>query len=97
MLRDIAHCIYEFYTIDNIIKYYSLVGNSDVPYTVAIGENFIYFMLDKTYVPINYFNNIKKSLLYNAYQYYYGYYDGEPLKNYAKKMLKIKKIHLRLI
>ena len=43
--------IYEFSTKDNIQSYDSPVGNSDVPYPLARGDEFLYFMLDAKYVP----------------------------------------------
>ena len=42
--------IYQFETDDEIVDYVSPVGNSDVPYPVAFGENDVYFMLDKKLV-----------------------------------------------
>ena len=42
--------IYEFVTSEPIQEYFSLVGNSDVPYPVAIGTNYAYFFLDKKYI-----------------------------------------------
>jgi len=42
----IDHNIYCFKTNEEIIKYYSLIGNSDVPYPVALSKNYAYFMLD---------------------------------------------------
>jgi len=88
--------IYEFTTKDDdkIIEYHSIIGNSDVSYPVAVGEKNIYFMLDKKYIPIKYFNNIKKKDLIIGYQYYYSQYGNEPeaLEKYAKKMKHLKKI-----
>ncbi len=48
--------IYEFKPSDEdeIIEYYSLVGNNDVPYPVAIGKKNVYFMLEQRYTPIKY-------------------------------------------
>lgn len=42
--------IYKFKTKDEIVKYFSPVGNSDVPYPWAKGTEFTYFMLDATYM-----------------------------------------------
>ena len=47
--------IYEFSTTDEIVKYYSMVGNADVPYPIAVGEENVYFMLDRKYIPLKYF------------------------------------------
>ena len=45
-------------TWDNIKYYYSCIGNSGVSYPISIGENNIYFMLDKQYVDKNDFMSI---------------------------------------
>ena len=83
--------IYEFKPSDEIIEYYSQVGYNDVPYPVAIGKENMYFMLYKTYVPIKYFEGLKKIDFIDAYGHYYG-----KLKNYAKKMKGVKMIHKRV-
>ena len=45
----IGSWIYEFSTRhDHIVAYFSQVGNSDVPYPVALGEKNVYFMLQPT-------------------------------------------------
>ena len=52
---------FDFKTFDDkILKYYSPVGNSDVPYPYAIGEKNIYsFVHPYGYLPIKEFSNIK--------------------------------------
>jgi len=48
----IGSWIYEFIAKDDrIVAYYSQVGNSDVPYPVALGEKNVYFMLEPTTKP----------------------------------------------
>ena len=79
--------IYEFNIDDEVINYYSPVGNNDVPYPIAIGNENVYFMLDKKYVELSYFTNFKKIDFINAYGHYYG-----KLKKYSKNMKNIKKI-----
>ena len=37
--------VYEFDAPEKITKYYSSLGNSDVPYPVALSENYVYFMI----------------------------------------------------
>lgn len=81
--------IYEFHTEDTIESYYSLVGNNDVAYPVALGTENIYFMLDHTYVK-------REMILYpkmeavdweGAYGMYYGFRDpvsGNNIKNAAE-------------
>lgn len=50
--------IYEFTTPNNdtIIKYYSMIGNNDVPYPIALGEKYLYQMLDCSYISREAFN-----------------------------------------
>ena len=61
--------IYEFSPKagDSIQKYYSDVGNSDVPYPYAVGKTHIYIMLDKVAVEKSFFD-MKKDI----YQQYYS-------------------------
>jgi len=47
--------IYEFSNKEEIIKYFSLIGRNDTPYPIALGENNVYFMLDKFYISRDYF------------------------------------------
>jgi hypothetical protein len=42
--------VYTFECDDEIIKFYSQIGNSDVPYPVALTKDNAFFMLDKIYV-----------------------------------------------
>lgn len=43
---------------DEIIKYYSPVGNNDVPYNYAIGNTHYYFFFEKLMIPTEHFNGI---------------------------------------
>ena len=43
---SIGYNIYTFRTNEKIIDYLSPMGNNDVSYPVAIGENNVYFMMD---------------------------------------------------
>lgn len=57
---------------DEIIAYYSPIGNSDVAYPVAVGKNFVYFMLDnvrvaKSLFPKNYKFEEAYDLFYDKY------------------------------
>jgi len=104
--------IYEFHTEDTIESYYSLVGNNDVPYPIALGTDNIYFMLDHTYVKreMVLFSNMKEVDWEGAYEMYYGFRDpvsGEQVKlrdnsgkikleQHAKKMKGFHQIHKRL-
>lgn len=62
--------IYQFSPVkgDTIEKYYSDIGNSDVPYPYAVGKTHVYLMLDKVAVNTTYFD-MKKDI-------YRQYYDG---------------------
>lgn len=92
----IGERIYEFKTNDNIIKYYSPVGNNDVPYPFAIGEKYAYFMLDQVYVPKNIYDKCVPKNSTDAYSYYYDFEDKCNMKYYQKKMSNLKIIHKRL-
>ena len=60
--------IYEFSPVkgDSIEKYYSDIGNSDVPYPYAVGKTHVYIMLDKVAVEKSFFD-MKKGI----YEQYY--------------------------
>lgn len=50
----IGHIIFSFDTgSDEIVEYYSPIGNSDVPYPYAMGKEYAYFMLDEKKVPVD--------------------------------------------
>lgn len=68
-------CSVKEFTIedDEILRYYSTVGNSDVPYPVAIGTKYIYFMLDMIAQPIEKYANLTETQLSDAYSYFYGH------------------------
>lgn len=63
----------EFTTDDEIHTYYSLVGNSDVPYPVAIGKKYVFFMGDMVAQPIEKYDNLTEEQLSDAYSYFYGH------------------------
>jgi hypothetical protein len=90
--------IYSLETKDGeeIMKYYSPVGNSAVPYPYAVGENYTYFMLDKETVP-NELLNLKE----DAYSQFYGHtVNNEDLRKKiesSKKKFKTKQIQRRII
>ena len=94
--------IYEFQMDDKVDKYFSMVGNNDVPYPVLLGTENVYFMLeeDHCYLPRSMLPaNLTKAQWEDAYNYFYGWtnpIDGkrrtdkerkkENLEQYAKKM-----------
>jgi hypothetical protein len=74
--------IFEFTPVkgDTIEKYYSDIGNSDVPYPYAVGKTHVYIMLDKVAVDTSFFD-MKKDI----YQQYYAAttYLNECLRGYG--------------
>ena len=70
----IGHEIYEFQMEDSVESYFSLIGNSDVPYPVLLGSEYAYFMLDRCYVARTEFSpSMTKADWEDAYQRFYGY------------------------
>ena len=60
----ISNIIEKIYINDEIEKYYSFIGNSDVPYPMAIGKKNIYFFVfPEGYLPKNEFSLNKNFLL----------------------------------
>lgn len=87
--------IYEFQAPEKIDKYFSLVGNNDVPYPIALSKNYVYFMLegDHNYVNRNRFS--PKTNWYDAYAIYYGYIpDANGDKGKQMKGTKMKKFKM---
>ena len=84
-----GHLLYSFETDEPITKYYSPIGNSDVPYPYAVGSTKSYFMLDKKTLP-NELLDFKK----DGYQQFYGYgnmtEDEKTAIEKAKKSFKTK-------
>ncbi len=62
--------IYEFKTKDEIIEYYSPIGNNDVPYPIAFGKENIYFMPEHFFLPKKYCKGFKDIDIVSAYSYY---------------------------
>ena len=100
----IGHEIYEFQMEDTVDTYFSIVGNSDVPYPVLLGTENAYFMLDRCYVPRSEFDpKMTKAEWEDAYQRYYGYADamtgesppkGVRADGMEKKCKKMKGFHI---
>ncbi len=86
----VGNIIYTFNAPENILKYYSLLGNNDVPYPVAVSKNFIFMMLDQIYVNKKYF---KSQNYLDAYTEYYGHTGNKmPSKN-SIKFSNVKILH----
>ena len=84
--------IYQFDTEDVIEKYYCAEFSSWVPYPVAIGSQYAYFLLDHTCVPMKHMHKIDSSEWYKAYHNYYGFHGNKSnkLSKYAVKMKNVK-------
>ena len=99
----VGHEIYEFkMPDDNVQKYFSLVGNNDVPYPVLLGKNNVYFMLDKKFVSREHFPLKMTPLQWeDAYKIFIGDWDTKKgiwvnsLEDMAKKMKGVKVIQKR--
>jgi len=90
----IGHCIYSFVTSDDITRYFSDIGNSDVPYPVAISQQNAYFMLDRVVLPRNKFPELKTDESFsNAYK---NFYFVLPKNTIRPKFRNIKIIQKRL-
>lgn len=84
----IGHEIYEFTAPEDITNYYSNVGNSDVPYPVALSKNYAYFMADQVYIPKDEFP--KDQDWSDAYGAFYGHTtDGKQMKGKKFKNRKV--------
>lgn len=90
---EIGESIFSFNTDDEILKYYSPIGVSDVPYPIAYGENNIYFMLEKEYVLKKYM--IREITQENCFEIYYDFYYHKP-KFPRTKFINLNEIHARI-
>ena len=94
----VGHEIYQFtMDEDKVEKYYSLVGNNDVPYPVILGKNNAYFMLDRKFVSREHFSLKMTPLQWeDSYHIFYGMWDQKKkswvnsLEDRAKKMKGLK-------
>lgn len=78
----VGHIIYEFTTDDDeILEYYSIVGNSSVPYPAAYGKKYLYIMLDYKFIVLDDFYELLKNKFNislddykkeDAYHYFYS-------------------------
>jgi len=91
--------IREFTTVDGdeIVKYYSPVGNSDVPYPYAVGVSNTYFMLSngtvKEGLKYYYASNKDLDMTTDAYAQFYRLVDS---KLSVPKTYKVKVLHKRI-
>jgi len=77
---------------DVIRRFLSPVGNSDVPYPTAIGDKYVYFLLDDKYVA----KEVMPTLQDDLYDQFYGFgkYADSGVQAQAKKLpsVRMKKI-----
>lgn len=67
----VGNSVYEFNTDQPVEVFHSIMGNSNVPYPVALTKTDAYFMLDTVYVPRDEFDD---SIYWNdAYSAFYGH------------------------
>lgn len=84
--------IYELTTNDKILKYFSPVGNSDVPYPYAVGENYTYLLIEGNCIDNRYLKSFApKDKNFVPYTYYYGW-DGAGIRTDGIKPFKHKVI-----
>ena len=88
----IGSTIYEFEPEDEIKEYYSMIGNSDVPYPVGIGEKNVYFFIENCCLSKDYFNDFpnKYSWGLDAYSRLYGDLKFVPKEELENKISKKK-------
>jgi hypothetical protein len=75
---------------DHIVDYFSDIGNSDVPYPYAVGENNVYLVTENVAVDKSVFD-FKKDLYAQWYGFLPGKVPKEEIEKYGKK-LKMKTI-----
>lgn len=90
----IGHSVYKFTSTDDIVEYASAVGNSDVPYPVALGKENVYFMLDHAYVSNAHIPpGLTKKQKLDMYTFYYnGHSNAHAMKEYKENMKNYKLI-----
>jgi hypothetical protein len=86
--------IKEFTLDDEVVKYYSTVGNNDVPYPIILGKKNVYFMLAFKYVDRKLLPDITNDIdWFDCYSHFYSHVHVE---HYAKHIKNIKLIHKRV-
>ncbi len=77
---------------DGFVKYFSEIGNSDVPYPVLLGKNYFYSMIDKTRGSRSYFpENYSIEDYANGHDFYYGTFGKKGWVSEVKDIKKLKK------
>ena len=86
----VGWCIYQFDTDEELIDYVSPLGNNDVPYPIAYGINYVYFMLDRQKAKRT---DVKYSHISAAESLYAEFYGHIGNNNFTKTKFKIVQLH----
>lgn len=89
--------VYEFDTDDEITDFIAYMGNNDVPYPVAYGEKYVYFMLDKKMIKRD--DLELEATVANAgelYGEFYGFIGSKKGKHKRYDFKNVKMVHGRL-
>ena len=79
---------------DIFVKYFSMIGNSDVPYPVLLSENNFYSMVDKTYCPKTLFlADYKINDFEDSHSYYYTNIYKQKISKNIYKLPKLQFIY----
>lgn len=85
--------IYEFTADSPILEYYSYMGNSGVPYPIAVSDKNIYLLIENVYMPISLFNELSDGHIGSEpYTVYYKELTSKEKKTYVHS-IKLKMIH----
>lgn len=93
----IGDSIYEFELAkdDVIKKYFSIVGNSEVPYPVLLGKNNFYSMIAKQYCSREEFpESFTSSDFKNGHTYFYGEFTNKGWKSHVKEKKRLPKLKM---
>lgn len=91
---SVGHDIYSFETDEKILDYVSPIGNNDVPYPVAFGENNVYFMLDKLLIgELELELEVTVANAYELYREFYGHIGSKKGKHNKTPMKNVVVLH----
>ena len=93
---SVGNSIYSFETDEKILDYVSPVGNNDVPYPVAFGENNVYFIPDKMLIDENELElEVTVANAYELYREFYGHIGSKKGKHNKIPMKNVVVLHER--
>lgn len=90
----IGDCIYSFTSSEPITGYFSNVGNSCVPYPVAVSKSYVYFMLDKVYVNKTEFPEVNFTHDKEVSDIYVNFYKSVDIKKFRVSNYRVVKKRL---